>query len=155
MSEENARNEEDVAAPRARPLLWADSPRRVEWVVRALMVLCALLVLFELVWHRHAYVPGESMFGYHAIVGFFAFMWIVLGAKGLRRLIRRDEDYYGASSVNAERYPEGGLERRDARETGEPLLRVVDGEVVDTLAPSDADGAAGRRGPREGEGERR
>lgn len=126
-------DDEDTAAPLARHFLWVDRPAGVERLVRALYVLCALLVVFGLFWHRHAYVPGEEMKGYHAIVGFFAFMWIVLGARGLRRLIRRGEDYYGPTSVNSERYPERGLERLDARDgdEAERLLAVRDGRVID------------------------
>lgn len=128
--------EDDVAAPLARWLLWVDSPSAVERLQKGLYVACGLLVAFEIVWHRHTYVPGEELFGYYAIVGFFAFLLIVLGAKQLRRLIRRDESYYAPNSVDAEAYPDeragGGLERTGARE-GEnagALLRVRDGEVI-------------------------
>ena len=143
MSDRQGRNEgeretggEDIAAPLARWLLWVDSPAAVERLQKGLYVVCALLVAFEIVWHRHTYVPGEELFGYYAIVGFFAFLLIVLGAKQLRRLIRRDESYYAPSSVDAETYPDesvgGGLERTPARE-GEgaaALLRVRNGEVI-------------------------
>ena len=129
---------EDIAAPLARWLLWVDSPAAVERLQKGLYVVCALLVAFEILWHRHTYVPGEDMFGYYAIVGFFAFLLIVLGAKQLRRLIRRDESYYAPHSVDAETYPEdnpgGGLERRHASEgeNAEALLRVKGGEVIGT-----------------------
>jgi len=127
---------EDVAAPLARWLLWADSPAAVERLQKGLYVVCGLLVAVEIVWHRHTYVPGEDLFGYYAIVGFFAFLLIVLGAKQLRRLIRRDESYYAPNSIDAETYPDenvgGGLERTHAREGegAEALLRVRDGEVI-------------------------
>jgi len=56
-------------------------------------------------------VPGEAITGYHAVVGFIAFTLIVLGAKLLRVFIRRDESYYAPNSVDAEFYPDAGLER--------------------------------------------
>ena len=130
--------EDDVAAPLARWLLWVDSPSAVERLQKGLYVVCGLLVAFEIVWHRHAYVPGEELFGYYAIVGFFAFLLIVLGAKQLRRLIRREESYYAPDSVDAETYPEdnpgGGLERLHASEgeNADALLRVRDGAVAGT-----------------------
>ena len=138
---------EDVAAPLARWFLWADSPAAVERLVRGLAVLCALLFVFDVFWHRHAYVPGEGLWGYHAIAGFVSFTLIVLGAKALRTVIGRDEDYYGDAAVDVEDYPEAGLERRaavDGEEAAE-LLRVRDARVV---GPRGLDTAAAPAGGR-------
>ena len=122
----------DVAAPLARGFLWADSPAAVQRVIVGLGALCAILFAIDLVHHRHAYVPGEGLWGFHAIAGFVSFTAIVLGAKALRGLIGRDEAYYAPRAIDAEAYPEPGLEPLAAEEgedAGE-LLVVEDGDVI-------------------------
>ena len=123
---------EDVAAPLARLFLWADSPAMVERAIRALAALCAVLFVFDIFWHRHAYVPGEGLWGFHAIAGFVSFTLIVLGAKALRRVIGRDENYYGEGAIDGETYPDAGLSRVAATEGEEAdaLLEVRDARVV-------------------------
>ena len=76
-----------------------------------------MLFIADFIVHRQAKVPGESWYGYHAVVGFIAFTVIVLGAKQLRRIIKRDESYYGDQSVDSEEYP---------KSTGFKLGRGVD-----------------------------
>lgn len=105
---------DDVVAPLARHLLWLEAPLGLHKLIRVLMYLCGFLFLFDIFWHRHAYVPGEGLWGFHAIAGFVAFTLIVLGAKKLRTFIKRDETYYAPYGVDAEAYPEAGLERREA-----------------------------------------
>jgi len=123
--------QDDIAAPLARWFLWADSPVRVQRVILGLGALCAVLFLFDLFWHRHAYVPGEGLWGFHAIAGFVSFTAIVLGAKSLRTLILRTEDYYAPRAVDTETYPGAGLDRVDARDGPDAaeLLSVRDGAV--------------------------
>jgi len=130
------REREDVAAPLARYFLWADSPPAVDRLIRALAILCALLFVFDIFWHRHAYVPGEGLWGYHAIAGFVSFTLIVLGAKKLRTFIRRDEGYYGAAAIDAERYPSAGIRPLDA----------VEGEEADELLHVRGEQVVGERG---------
>lgn len=72
-------------------------------ILTGLYVLCAVLFLLDFVIDRHPEVPGEELFGFHALAGFIAFTLIVLGAKALRSFIKRDEDYYGDKSVNSEK----------------------------------------------------
>lgn len=95
----------------AKRFLWADSPDKVERVIRGLTILCVILFLLDFILHRHAYAPGEGLPGFYAFVGFIAFTVIVLGATQLRKLILRTENYYAPYSVDAEEYPEEGLER--------------------------------------------
>ena len=97
--------------PLTRHFLWADSPAAVARLVKRLGILCAVLFLLDLVIHRHAYVPGEGLWGFHAIAGFVAFTLIVLGAKALRGVIGRPEDYYGPDAVDGEEYPMAGTDR--------------------------------------------
>ena len=59
---------------------------------------------------------GEGFPAFHALTGFIAFTLIVLGAKQLRRLIWRPENYYGRRSVNSEDYrPLRGDEEGEGR----------------------------------------
>jgi hypothetical protein len=101
---------EDVA-PLARYFLWADSPKSVHKLIIGLSILCAFLFLMDFVWHRHTKVPGEGLYGFHAIAGFVSFTLVVLGARALRVFIRRDESYYGEHGVDSEEYPVAGTQR--------------------------------------------
>lgn len=98
-------------SPLAKRFLWADSTSSVERVILYLGILCGVLFILDFIVHRHAYAPGEGLPGFYAVVGFVAFTLIVLGASQLRRLILRNENYYSPNSVDAESYPEAGLER--------------------------------------------
>ena len=72
-----------------------DDPRNVRFVVRALVTACILLVGLDLVLHRHAGHPLEEIFAFYAIYGFVACVLLVLLAKEMRKLVMRDERYYG------------------------------------------------------------
>lgn len=95
---------------------WVDSPARVRRVVRALLIVCTILFVIDLFYHRHAYFGFEQSRGFYAISGFFAFAGIVILAGQLRRLIRRDEAYYSPESIDTESYPSDGLSVIDDQE---------------------------------------
>ena len=73
---------------------WLDEPRNVTRLVYALAVLCVLSVLADFIWHRHGHFSFEEIPGFYAIYGFIAYCFIVLSAKQLRKLLKRDENYY-------------------------------------------------------------
>ena len=73
---------------------WLDEPRHVTLLVRILAVSCILLVLADLVYHKHGHFSWEMLFGFHGFFGFAAFFFAVLVGKQLRKLLMRDEDYY-------------------------------------------------------------
>jgi len=98
-------------APLARYFLWVDTRKGVQKFIVGLLAIGAFLFAMDFVWHRHVKVPGEELYGFHAIVGFVSFTVIVLGAKMLRAFIRRDEDFYGSDGVDSEEYPEAGTQR--------------------------------------------
>ncbi len=98
--------------PLAKRFLWADSSSAVERVIFYLSVTCTVLFVLDFIIHRHAYAPGEGIPGFYAVVGFVAFTLIVLGAKQLRRVILRNEHYYSPFSVDAENYPDAGLDKQ-------------------------------------------
>ncbi len=70
---------------------------------------CGLLLILEFVVPRHTYFTPEGLFGFYAIMGFGAYLTVVFTAKGLRRLVRRPEDYYDRPpGPPAEREPGDG-----------------------------------------------
>lgn len=101
----------DNLAPIARKLLWVDTKRGVNRLIIGLIVLCVFLFAMDFIWHRHVKVPGEELYGFHAIAGFVSFTVIVLGARLLRVIIKRDESFYAPLGVDAEDYPQQGTKR--------------------------------------------
>ena len=71
-----------------------DNPRNISIVIRSLYIICILLVLLDFVLHRHVMHEWEHLKGFYAIFGFAAFVVIVLGARQLRKIVMRKEDYY-------------------------------------------------------------
>lgn len=102
---------EEKVAPLARHFLWVDTRSGLNRLIIGLIVLCIFLFAMDFVWHRHVKVPGEDFYGFHAIAGFVSFTVIVLGARLLRVLIKRDESYYGEQSVDGEDYPQMDTQR--------------------------------------------
>lgn len=73
---------------------WADKPdnkRRIRW---SLYGACVLLVVADLIVHRHISTPAEELPAFYALYGFVALVGVVLAAKLLRLLVKRDEGYY-------------------------------------------------------------
>ena len=73
---------------------WLDKPRNVTLLVRILTAVCLLLVVADLVYHKHGHFDWELLFGFHGFFGFAAFAFIVLTGKQLRKILMRKEDYY-------------------------------------------------------------
>lgn len=73
---------------------WLDKPENVGWLYRGLWVLGVVLVLLDLLVHRHAEISIDGWFGFYGLFGFIACVVLVLAAKLLRRLVMRPEDYY-------------------------------------------------------------
>jgi len=82
---------------------WLDDRRNVTKVFYAIVVLCALTYLPELVGrvtpslglHKHLHYDWEGWFGFHGWYGFIGCVMLVLVAKYVfRTLLMRDESYY-------------------------------------------------------------
>lgn len=73
---------------------WLDEPRNVTRIVYGLAVLCALAFGADLLYTKHPHFDVETWFGFYAGYGFVGSVVLVLAAKQLRRVLRRDEDYY-------------------------------------------------------------
>ena len=72
-----------------------DRPSTHQLIFYVLLGICFLLLLVDPLVDKHPHFEFEAWPGFHAGYGFFAYMAIVTGAKGLRLLIKREEDYYG------------------------------------------------------------
>jgi len=141
--DQSSREERDSFSPLARKFLWADSMKSVDKLVLGLFVICGLLFLMEIFWHRHTKVPGEGFFGFYALAGFISFTVIVLGAKALRVLIARDESFYAPHGVDAEEYPLEGTERISHIEKSEDNLKTFKDDLLGrSSAPADKDSDA-------------
>lgn len=73
--------------------IW-DKPENVQRLLNVFYVLCVILVLLDLIIHRHIAHPWERLFGFHALYGFVACWSLVVIAKLMRKVLMRPEDYY-------------------------------------------------------------
>lgn len=73
---------------------WADKPDNQKLIRRILYAACALLAIADFVVHRHISSGIERIPVFYALYGFVALVGVVMAAKALRRLVKRDEDYY-------------------------------------------------------------
>ena len=77
-----------------------DDPRNVRRVIYALYTICGLLLAIDLLdllgvgYHKHPHFAFEGWFGFFGFFGFFLSCGLVLAAKGMRKVLERDEDYY-------------------------------------------------------------
>jgi len=62
--------------------------------LKGLYLACAVLLALDFVINRHVSHPWENLFGFYAIFGFVACVLLVLGAKEMRKMLKRKEDYY-------------------------------------------------------------
>jgi len=73
---------------------WIEKRKNVVLMVRILLAVSIILLLLDLVIHRHALFTWEGWFGFYGFYGFVACVALVFAAKVLRKLIMRREDYY-------------------------------------------------------------
>lgn len=77
---------------------WLDHPKTGDRAFWALVAVCVLLVLIEiplaLLHYRHPHFGFDGWIGFFGAFGFVAFFLIVLAGKHLRKVLKREEDYY-------------------------------------------------------------
>lgn len=74
-----------------------DTPERGDagrWLVPGLWVACALALGLELLIEKHVETDVEHWFGFHGLFALGACAFLVLGARLLRRVVSRPENYY-------------------------------------------------------------
>lgn len=95
-----------------RMFLWVDKPGSANILFWLLAAACVVVLLLDFSYEKHEKVLIANIFGFYAIYGFLCFTFIIFGAKTLRKLIKRPEDYYGEQDINSEETPEHMLERK-------------------------------------------
>ena len=73
---------------------WLDERRNVDRLYWALVAVCVLLGLADLVSHRHVHFVWEGFPNFYGFFGFAAFWCVVIAGKKLRKILWRPEDYY-------------------------------------------------------------
>ncbi len=73
---------------------WLDQRRNVTKVFWGLVLLCAALGLADFFYDKHTVFAMEDVPTFFGIFGFVVCVGLVLGAKELRKILKRDEDYY-------------------------------------------------------------
>jgi hypothetical protein len=71
-----------------------DNPKNVNRVIHALLAASGLSFVLDFFIPRYVDHPWESLFGFYAIYGFVACVFLVLAAKEIRKFLMRKEDYY-------------------------------------------------------------
>jgi len=77
---------------------WLDDKRNIKRIIYTLYAVCLGLFLADLFYHKHVVFSFDSWFGFYAIYGFVMCVGLVLGAKLLRIVLMRREDYYDGDS---------------------------------------------------------
>ncbi len=73
---------------------WLDRPGSVNLIIKVLMVACAVSVVADFFYHKHGDYSFQEWLAFDAVFGFVAYVGLVTVAKGVRRVLMRDEDYY-------------------------------------------------------------
>ena len=84
-----------------------DKPENIKRVLRVLYILCALLLLADVVIHRHTYLSIEKLWGFYPLYGFVGCVVLVIVAKWMRTFLMRDEDYYEKDEEQISAPPKG------------------------------------------------
>lgn len=88
-----------------------DKPGALFWIVYGLYALCAALFLLDFAYKKKTYFDIEYLPGFYALYGFFLCAALVVGAKAMRLVLKRREDYYAPMDVEAEDLPAEQMER--------------------------------------------
>ncbi len=79
--------------PGERQHVW-DNPRNVKLLFNGFYLLCAILVVLDLVIEREEHHGWERFLAFYPFYGFVGIVVLVLIAKLMRRVLMRPEDYY-------------------------------------------------------------
>ena len=73
---------------------WLDRPENVNRIIMVLVAACIGSVVADFFYHKHGDFHFQEWFAFDAIFGFAAYVGLITVAKGWRRLVMRNEDYY-------------------------------------------------------------
>lgn len=71
-----------------------ERPKTIRAFIVALVVMAVVLVAADFLYEKHALYAAESIAGFYALAGFGSYAVLIVVAKALRKLIKRDEAYY-------------------------------------------------------------
>lgn len=83
-----------------RELKIFDDPKNVKRLLVIFFITLAVLLLVDFFIHKHAEFDWEAVPCFFAAYGFVSCVLLIFVAKVLRRIVKRDEDYYDASPKN-------------------------------------------------------
>ena len=87
-------SDNDSAKSDSEKTYWLDKPGNVTLVYRSVWVICALLAVADFFYAHHPIFEFEDFPVFYGLYGFIVCVGLVLGAKELRKILKRDEDYY-------------------------------------------------------------
>jgi hypothetical protein len=73
---------------------WIERKKNITRIYRSVWIVCALLALADFFYHKHVVYRIEEFPAFYGLYGFIVCIGLVLGAKELRKILKRDEDYY-------------------------------------------------------------
>lgn len=79
---------------------WYDRAGVRKGILWTLYIACVVGVILDFVIHRHVYHNFERFPVFYPVFGFIALVAIVMGAKTLRKLVKRPENYYGEAEAD-------------------------------------------------------
>jgi len=85
----------------------------VNRIVYSLYALCAALIAVDFLYTKKVYLAVENFPGFYALYGFFMCAGLVIGAKMMRVILKRGEDYYSPHDVESEAHPESDQDRKN------------------------------------------
>ena len=77
-----------------REITILDSKKNRRRVIRWFYAALVFLLVVELFIPKHGHFAWEEMYGFFAVYGFIGCVALIFVAKGLRRIVKRKEDYY-------------------------------------------------------------
>ncbi len=80
--------------PDLRPISFLDKPQNRRRAIRIFYAMLVVLLVIDVFIPKHGHFPWENAPAFYAVYGFIGCVALIFIAKGLRRLVRRNEDYY-------------------------------------------------------------
>jgi hypothetical protein len=73
---------------------WFDKPRNVTRLLHVFYPVCSGLLTLDFIHDRHVIHAWEKLWGFYGLFGFLVCVALVLVAKEMRKLLKREEGYY-------------------------------------------------------------
>ena len=70
------------------------SPNVTRWIIRILIGVCVIVSVADLAYTKHGHFDFENLPAFNSLYGFASYVFLVLAATQLRRIIMRNEAYY-------------------------------------------------------------